>query len=289
MAGRRALFLLALALLPVGACQARGPEQRALLPVAQAQALRRLPHDPTAFTEGLFVDGGQLYESTGQVGRSSIRRVDLESGRVLAAVNLPAPLFGEGIAPWEGQILGLTWRDGLGVRLSSKDLGLQGRFSYAGEGWGLTTDGSDRAHRLVMSDGSATLRFVNAADFSLHHTLEVTAQGVPLTMINELEWVDGEILANIWLTDRIARIDPATGHVKGWIDVGALHRQTGAVGQDQVANGIAWDAAGRHLYITGKEWPSLFEIAWPPAASAKGRMQAKPRPSSRSNARTLSR
>ncbi|RVU05438.1 glutaminyl-peptide cyclotransferase [Novosphingobium umbonatum] len=228
-------------------------------PVAAAQIVRRLPHDRRAYTEGLFIDHGQLFESTGMEGRSSLRRVDMASGKVLAQVNLPRPLFGEGIAPWHGQILMLTWRDGIGFRFSAKDFAPQGRFTYLGEGWGMAATPSG----LVMSDGSDTLRFIDPATFRVTRTLTVTAGGIGVPMLNELEWVEGEILANVWMSERMARIDPETGRVKGWIDLSALHRETGAYGQDQVPNGIAYDAATRKLYVTGKEWPSLFEIKLP--------------------------
>ena len=263
MVRRAALLALVLALAPVGACQARGPQRGEELPVMQAEVIRRLPHDPQAYTEGLFIDRGELFESTGQTGRSSIRKVDLATGKVLMQMDLPTQLFGEGIAPWRDQILGLTWRDGIGLRLSRGDLSLKGRFGYDGEGWGMTVE--PKSGRIIMSDGTATLRFIDPASFSTLSLLQVTAKGQPLANLNELEWVDGEILANVWLTDRIARIDPATGHVKGWINVSALHREAGAHGEDQVPNGIAWDAAGRHLYVTGKEWPVMFEIK-PPRA-----------------------
>ena len=263
---RRAGLLLVLSALlaPIGAGQVAGQTQASAIPVQAAQAIRRLPHDRGAYTEGLFIDRGQLFESTGQVGRSSVRRVDLTTGRVLARVSLPEPLFGEGIAPWHGpdgrdEILGLTWRDGVGFRLSRDGFKVVGRFSYLGEGWGMTAHGAE----LIMSDGTDTLRFIDPSTFRARRLLRVTAGGVGVPMLNELEWVDGEILANVWLTDRIARIDPANGHVIGWIDVSALHRETGAMGEDQVANGIAWDAARRRLYITGKEWPVMFEIRPP--------------------------
>jgi len=190
-----------------------------------------------------------------------VRRVDLESGRVLARFDIPRPLFGEGIAPWHGQILTLSWRDGSGLRLARENLSLVGRFDYAGEGWGMTVRPSDGA--IVMSDGTDTLRFIDGAGFTVKRRLRVSFGGRPVDQINELEWVDGEILANIWLTDRIARIDPGSGRVLGWIDVSALRREAGAMGTDQVANGIAWDAVGRHLYVTGKEWPVMFEIRAP--------------------------
>ena len=256
-AGARLVALIALALAPVGA--ARAGQEAGDPPVVAAQALRRLPHDRGAYTEGLFIDNGVLFESTGQVGRSSIRRVDLTTGRVLAKITLAPPLFGEGIAPWKGQILGLTWRDGIGFRVTRDGLRMAGRFAYLGEGWGMTGNGRE----LIMSDGTDTLRFIQPDAFRTTRLLRVTANGVGVPMLNELDWVDGEILANVWLTDRIARIDPVSGHVVGWIDVAALHREAGATGEDQVANGIAWDAAHRRLYITGKEWPVMFQIRPP--------------------------
>jgi glutaminyl-peptide cyclotransferase len=249
---KRLLFACALLL---------GSPAFAELPVTPARVVRALPHDPTAFTEGLFIDGGQLWESTGEVGRSSIRHVDLATGRVLASVSVPPPLFGEGVAPWKGTIISLTWRDGMGFRWQrgAKGLRLIGRFAYIGEGWALTGDG----HELIMSDGTDTLRIIEPDQFRVTRLLRVTAEGQPVEMLNELEYVDGEILANVWMTDRIARIDPATGHVLGWIDLAALHQKAGVFGPDQVANGIAYDAARHRLYVTGKEWPVLFEIALP--------------------------
>ena len=229
------------------------------LPVIAARVVRRLPHDPGAYTEGLFIDHGELFESTGEEGRSSIRRESLVTGRVLEQVDLPSSLFGEGIVPWRGTIISLTWQNGIGFRWSRVGLRKLGQFSYLGEGWALTSNG----RQLIMSDGSDTLRFVDPESFRLIHLLRVTANGQPVAKLNELEYVDGEILANIWLTDRIARIDPNSGKVLGWIDVSALHREAGRFGSDQVANGIAWDAAKRRLYVTGKEWPVLFEIVPP--------------------------
>jgi len=247
---------LALAAAALAAPQTRAQDQ---LPVEHATALHTYPHDPRAFTEGLFIDAGQLYESTGEPGRSSVRHVDLATGRTLQKATIPAPLFGEGIAPWQGQILSLTWRDETGFRWSRKTLTYQSRFPYLGEGWGMTRLGPD----LVMSDGSASLQIIDPATFRLKRRLAVTANGAPVDQLNELEYVDGEILANVWMTDRIARIDPTTGHVTGWIDLTALHAKAGATGPDQVANGIAWDAPHRRLYVTGKEWPMLFEITPP--------------------------
>lgn len=253
---RRAAHLLA-ALAPLALLGAApGP-----LPIMEARVVATFPHDPKAYTEGLFIDRGELFESTGEVGRSSVRRVALETGEVLQQAVVPAPYFGEGIAPWRDQILSLTWKDGVGFRWSRAGLKRIGRFGYGGEGWALTSDGQ----QLIMSDGTPVLRFVDPVRFKVTRRLRVTASGMPVRNLNEIEYVGGEILANIWLTDTIVRIDPATGAVKGLIDVSALHAQAGVTGYDDVANGIAWDAAKKRLFVTGKRWPFLFEIAWPPA------------------------
>lgn len=237
------------------------PAAKGAIPVEIAVAVKRYPHDPRAFTEGLFIDAGQLFESTGEVGRSSVRRVDLATGKVLRSAVIPPPQFGEGIAPWRGQILSLTWQSGIGYRWDRKTLKQLGTFRYSGEGWALTRAGS----QLVMSDGTDTLRFVDPRTFKVKRTLKVTVQGRPLRQINELEWVNGQIFANIWMTDYIARINPVSGKVVGLIDVTALHKEAGAFGSNQVANGIAWDAARGKLYLTGKEWPTLFEVVLKPA------------------------
>jgi glutaminyl-peptide cyclotransferase len=232
---------------------------RAELPVQPARVIRALPHDPGAFTEGLFWLNGRFYESTGEPGRSSIRMVDPASGRVLRKVDIAAPTFGEGIVAWKGEIVSLTWRDGRGWRWRLADFRRLSEWRYPGEGWALTSDGRS----LVMSDGTPELRFLDPVTLRERRRLTVTADGRPLPMLNELEYVDGEILANVWMTDRIARIDPATGRVRGWIDVSALHDRIGRADNDGVPNGIAWDPRGRHLYVTGKDWPTLFEIAAP--------------------------
>jgi len=229
------------------------------LPVAKAQVVATYPHDPTAYTEGLFYENGKLWESTGTVGKSGIRKVDLLTGKVLMRVAVNPPLYGEGIAPWGDQILSLTWKNQVGFRWSKDRLKKLGEFKYEGEGWALTGDGTS----LILSDGTPVLRFVDPATFKVRRTLTVTHDGQPLINLNELEYVDGEILANVWLTDRIARIDPTDGHVIGWIDVADLHRQSGATAENDVANGIAWDAKKRRLFVTGKDWPYVFEIKAP--------------------------
>lgn len=248
------LLIAAVAMLAAAPCAAQ-----TAIPTEAAAIVRTYPHDARAYTEGLFYQDGALYESTGEVGRSGIRKVDLASGRVVRSVAVPPPLFGEGIAPWAGQIVSLTWRDGIGFRWAKDSFRKLASFRYPGEGWALTADASG----LIMSDGTPTLRFLDPVTFKQRRTLLVTADGAPVERLNEIEYVDGEILANVWLTDRIARIDPQTGHVIGWIDLAALHRRAGVFGENQVANGIAWDAKARRLFVTGKEWPILFEIALP--------------------------
>ncbi|MFM5954392.1 MAG: glutaminyl-peptide cyclotransferase [Novosphingobium sp.] len=254
---RRAAVLLAVLLTaPLGAQH----EQRPALTVEAAAVVKVYPHDPRAFTEGLFIDRGELWESTGMVGRSSIRRVDLATGRVLQSVTVKSPHFGEGIAPWNGEVLSLTWQGGVGFRWDRKSLKQKGTFRYAGEGWSLTSNGRE----LVMSDGTDRLRFVDPRKFKVLRTVRITLNGSPIDQINELEWVNGAILANIWMTDTVVRIDPASGNVTGLIDLSAVHRASRAFGPDQVANGIAWDAQAGKLYVTGKEWPALFEVRLDP-------------------------
>ncbi|WP_174297461.1 glutaminyl-peptide cyclotransferase [Sphingomonas bacterium] len=248
----RALPILALALLAGAAAPPPAP-------VAPAQVVATFPHDPRAFTEGLLYHDGSLYESTGEPGRSSIRQVELATGRVLRSVAIAAPTFGEGIVIWGRQIVSLTWQGGIGWRWRLADFMKQGEFHYPGEGWALTHDGRS----IVMSDGTAQLRFLDPATLRERRRLTVTADGRPVDQLNELEYVDGEILANIWRTNRIARIDPASGRVVGWIDVSALTAQVRATDQDDVPNGIAWDARGRRLFVTGKDWPVLFQIRPP--------------------------
>ena len=221
------------------------------------------PHDPRAFTQGLFWLDGHLFESTGQVGQSTVRRVRLEDGRVLQSADIPPGQFGEGIAPWGDEIISLTWLHGTGHRWDRATLKRTGSFRYSGEGWGLTSDGRS----LILSDGTATLRYFDPATMAETGRLQVTAAGRPVPRLNELEYVKGEILANVWMTGRIARIDPKTGNVTAWIDLGDLARKYSDGNGDAVLNGIAWDAARNRLFVTGKYWPKLFEIEpVPPAA-----------------------
>lgn len=213
------------------------------------------PHDANAFTQGLFYRDGALIESTGLVGQSTIRRVRLEDGVVLRSVDIPASLFGEGIAQVGNELVSLTWQSGIGFRWNAETFEKIGEFNYPGEGWGLTYDGTS----LVMSDGTAELRFLDPATMAERRRVTVTSRGVPVTRLNELEWVNGEIFANVWHTNFIARIDPDDGEVTSWVDLTGLDRLAGGDGRD-VLNGIAYDAAGDRLLVTGKKWPRLFEI-----------------------------
>ena len=244
----RRLLLLA-ALLPLLA--------RAALPVEGYEVVHAYPHDPRAFTEGLFYKDGFLYESTGLEGHSSIRKVDLESGAVLQITTLPPDLFGEGIVDWNGDLIGLTWRNHIGFVLDRATFSLLRQFPIEGEGWALTRN----EHEIFMSDGSASLRVLDPVTLEVKRRIPVTAEDKPVDQLNELEWVKGEIYANIWQTDRIARIDPLSGHVKSWIDLSGLLASQGFVsGHPDVLNGIAYDAKGNRLFVTGKMWPWLFEI-----------------------------
>ena len=243
------------------------PQAQAAAPAAEpqiydARIVHTYPHDTAAFTEGLFYLDGQLYESTGLSGRSTIRRVRLEDGQVLQSIRLPPGPFGEGIVNWGDQIVSLTWQGGVGYRWDRRTLRRLGEWHYPGEGWALTRNESE----LVMSDGTAQLRFLDPRTLAERRRLSVTIRGAPLERLNELEWVDGAILANVWMTGFIVRIDPASGVVTGVIDLRPLATENGQGTEDNVLNGIAWDAAGHRLFVTGKNWPHLYEIALVPRA-----------------------
>lgn len=224
------------------------------IPIYRASVVATLPHDTAAFTEGLFYQNGLLYEGTGEVGTSGIRKVRPETGQVVQELPLPSPYFGEGIVAWKDRLYQVTWQNRTGFIYGLSDFAPRGNFSYDGEGWGLTHN--DKA--IIMSDGTPVLRFLDPETMAPVSTLKVTANGCPVANLNELEWVDGEIYANIWETNLIARIDPKTGNVLGFIDVSALGPQ--ARGQDDVPNGIAYDGAGKRLFVTGKRWPQLYQI-----------------------------
>lgn len=240
-----ALFVL------VGAAAAR-----AGTPVYDVEIVNAYPHDPAAFTQGLFYFDGYLYESTGLNGLSTLRRVELETGAVLQREDLAAEFFGEGIALWKDKIVGLTWHSQIGFVYDAKSLKPEKRFTYPGEGWGITAD----KKRLIMSDGTSELRFLDPRGFAEIDRISVILRDKPVDNLNELEWVDGEIFANVWRTDLIVRIDPSTGAVVGVIDLRSLRAFVDGAPEIDDLNGIAYDAARRRLFVTGKNWPKLFEI-----------------------------
>ena len=227
------------------------------IPVYDFVIVHSYPHDTAAFTEGLLYHDGFLYESTGLNGHSSIRKVELETGRVLQSKDIPPQYFGEGLTAWDNHLVGLTWQSNTGFVFDLATFELQRQFYFPGEGWGLTHD----ARALIMSDGTPVLRFLDPQNFKEVRRIQVTADGVPVDQVNELEWVGDEIYANVWHTDRIARIDPASGKIVGWIDLRKLYP---AHGHDQtsedVLNGIAYDPEHQRLFVTGKLWPKLYEI-----------------------------
>jgi glutamine cyclotransferase len=219
------------------------------------QVVRSFPHDPQAFTQGLVFHDGILYEGTGLQGRSSLRKVRLETGEVLQLRPMEDRYFGEGIAVLGDDVFQLTWQSEIGFVYDRQTLEPRRSFAYTGEGWGLTTDG----RRLIMSDGSSTLRFIDPKSLRESGRLAVRDGAAPVSRLNELEFIKGEIYANVWETERIARISPATGRVTGWVDLRGLLDPREAAGVD-VLNGIAYDPAGDRLFVTGKLWPRIFEI-----------------------------
>ena len=248
----------------------RGP-----VPVYTYEIVKTYPHDPRAFTEGLFFYDGFLYESTGQEGHSTLRKVNLETGKVVQQFELPGESFGEGISLLDGKIYQLTWREGICRVFDVKDFTLIKEFRYLGEGWGMTTDGTN----LITSDGTHLLRFIDPQTFKTVRSVPVIQDnGKPLFLLNELEWVNGEIWANIWHSEDtetgttqgrmpnigrpniIVRIDPASGRVLGWIDLAGISPDEVERDSENTLNGIAYDAATDRIFVTGKNWKKLFEI-----------------------------
>ena len=220
------------------------------------RVVRSFPHDPEAFTQGLVFHDGFLYESTGRWGQSSLRQVELESGRVLRKIGLPREHFGEGLTLWRDSLIQLTWTSGTGFVYDLQTFTEVGRFSYEGEGWGLTHDGG----HLLMSDGGDSLRRLDPENFAEAGRITVMDEGVPLQRLNELEFVRGEVWANVFGQERIARIDPRSGAVLSWIDLSEMfgeHRRTSPAA---VLNGIAFDPAGGRIFVTGKLWSKVYEI-----------------------------
>jgi glutamine cyclotransferase len=224
-------------------------------PVYGYEVVNVYPHDRNAFTQGLLYRDGVLYESTGLNGRSSLRKVELETGKVLQQISVENRYFAEGLTDWGSRLVQLTWNTNVGFVYDLASFKRLQTFSYEGEGWGLARD----ARRIVMSDGTSTLRFLDPQTFTVTGRITVTDGNVPVRDLNELEMIDGQVYANVWTTDRIAMISPETGRVAGWINLAGLMAR-GSVSGDAVLNGIAYDAQRKRLFVTGKLWPSLFEI-----------------------------
>jgi glutaminyl-peptide cyclotransferase len=214
------------------------------------------PHDSQAFTQGLVFVDGHLYESTGLNGQSTLREDDLETGHVIREVSVPSQYFAEGLTNWGNSLIQLTWKAHVAFEYDRATFRLQRTFRYPWEGWGLTQDGK----HLILSDGTETIHFLNPETFAEVRSIRVTDQGKPVKELNELEYIHGEIYANVWMTDKIARISPETGKVLGWIDLKGLLPEIELRSNDAVLNGIAYDSARHRLFVTGKLWPRLFEI-----------------------------
>lgn len=230
--------------------------ENAVVPKFGYQIVNIWPHDPNAFTQGLVFLNGKLIESTGQEGRSSLRNVEMETGKILKKVDVPEQYFAEGIALLNNKIYQLTWQHGIGFVYDAQSFEKVGEFRYDGEGWGLTSDG----HSLILSDGSNRIRFIDPDSFRVTKTIAVVDAKVPIRELNELEFVNGEIYANIWHDDRIAAINPQNGHVTAWIDLAGLLQPGDVDDPEAVLNGIAYDQSSGRLFVTGKLWPRLFEI-----------------------------
>lgn len=267
----RLLALGAAAILALAACGRGAAETASVIPPLPAdssgsavrytyEVVRSYPHDRGAFTQGLLVRNGILLESTGQWGRSSLREVELATGRVLKQVPVAREYFAEGLAVISDRAYQLTWQSQRGFVYDADTFRQLATFTYAGEGWGLTTDGT----QLVLSDGTSRLRFLDPKTFAVVRTVDVTLDGVPLERLNELEWINGEIFANVWQTDTVVRLDPATGKVRGVIDFTGLLPAAERAPDTDVLNGIAYDPATGRLLITGKHWPKLYEVRLKP-------------------------
>lgn len=230
--------------------------KKTVTPVYGFRIINIYPHDPDAFTQGLTFYQGDIYEGTGLYGNSSLRKIELATGKILKVHHLPAKYFGEGITICRNKVIQLTWKSKIGFVYDLQTFRLLRTFSYPTEGWGITCD----ENNLIMSDGTATLRFLNPRTFKIVRQIEVRDRGKAVPHINELEFVRGEVYANIWDTGYIARVSPQTGKILGWIDLRGLYQLVPKGGKADVLNGIAYDAKNDRLLVTGKFWPHIFEI-----------------------------
>ena len=272
----RTILPLAIAALGLAA-RSGGPTSYASgIPEYGYEILHTYPHDPLAFTEGLFYLNGFLYESTGLEEQSSVRKVRLETGEVVQKHDLPGQYFGEGIIAWKGRLIQMTYKTEVGFIFDLTTFDKKGEFHYTGQGWAFTTDGKriymDGSPNVNAEESAPEIRIWDPETLKETGVIRVTADGQPVANLNELEWVKGEIYANIWQTNRIARINPSTGKVVGWIDLTGLLRPSDRVEGDfatDVLNGIAYDAEHDRLFVTGKRWPKLFEIKLVKKSSAQ--------------------
>jgi glutaminyl-peptide cyclotransferase len=239
-----------------GASANRSPVAAEQTPVYGYEIVNTFPHDADAFTQGLVFHDGALIESTGLERHSTLRRVELQTGKVLQRVDVPAQFFAEGLTLFGGKLYQLTWKAEKGFVYDPQTFEKTGEFAYVGEGWGLTHD----ADSLILSDGTDKLRFIDPNSYQVKRTISVMDSGRPVYRLNELEYVRGEVYANVWHQNRVARIDPQTGRVKGWIDLSGLLKSGEVSDEEAVLNGIAYDEAGDRLFVTGKLWPKLFEV-----------------------------
>jgi glutamine cyclotransferase len=258
---RRGFFmgvLLAAMLAGVFACSNSSPVGQAAdaVPVYKYQVVNSWQHDAEAYTQGLVFHDGSLFESTGLRGASSLRRVELKTGKVKKKLDVARPFFAEGMTIFHDKIFQLTWQDKKGFIYDLKKFRQDGEFTYDGEGWGLTHDNQS----LILSDGTNRIRFLDPVSFQVLRTISVYDNGQPLMDLNELEYIKGEIYANIWKTDRIVRIDPSTGKINAWIDMAGLRYWADENPSENCLNGIAYDAENDRIFVTGKRWPQLFEI-----------------------------
>ena len=246
--------------LAFGACVSSTGAQRLAAPVHGFKLIATFPHDSAAFTQGLVFADGEFYESTGLNGESTLRRVEIASGKVLQAIKIADQYFAEGLALVGDELLQLTWQHHQGFVYDRKTFKQKRTFAYQGEGWGIAYDA---AGGLVMSDGSDTLTFLDPKTQAVVKTIRVRDAGRPVSQLNELEWIEGEIWANVWTTDRVARIAPTTGEVSAWIDLSTLWPRAERQPPADVMNGIAYDKTTRRIFVTGKKWPRVYQISVP--------------------------